>query len=55
MTRFSTDYHGIVIQHENGHWWLMSDDGDESYVGTRPPTAGEIDEFTFGPADALDW
>ena len=45
ITIHETRYYGIWSQEENGEWFLISANGDESHVGRTQPTDEQITLF----------
>ena len=40
-----TEWIGIYLQVEGGHWWIMADDGTDQYFGLTRPTDADVETF----------
>ena len=45
LLHHDTIWTGIYIAEEDGHFWLMTSDGDEEYFGTVRPSLAQVDAF----------
>ncbi len=40
-----THWYGIHVIQEDGHYWIMDDNGGEEHVGTAFPTGEQLDAY----------
>lgn len=45
MKTFKTDYYGIYLINERGHWFIQDDLGNDSYIGKNKPSNTIIDQY----------
>lgn len=49
----TTRYIGVHVQREADHYWIMDDNGNEQYIGQRPPTDVEVDAYVHAVTNGM--
>lgn len=44
MTEHKTDYIGVFLQHDDGGWWIVDDNGGERHFD-RQPTEADVRNY----------